>query len=74
MPGYAFKHVQFNMSKKSPKLITSYLEKSKKRTNTDLSPLEQERKSKKLNKGRTNMDQHNIQEPSEADGNLEENT
>ena len=61
------------MSKKSPKLITSYLEKSKKRTNTDLSPVEQERKSKKLNKRMTDMDQQNTQEPCEMEGKSEEN-
>ena len=40
----------------SPKLITSYLEKSKKRNNSALSPFEQEHQNKKPNKGIFKMD------------------
>ena len=41
---------------KSPKLITSYLENSKKRNNSALSPVEQEHQNKKPNKGIIKMD------------------
>ena len=43
---------------KSPKLITAYLEKSKKRNNSVLSLMEQEHQSKKLNKGNMEMEKY----------------
>ena len=42
-------------SRDSPKLITAYLEKSKKRDNRVLSPVEQEHQSKKPNKGKKDV-------------------
>ena len=42
-------------SRDSPNLIMAYLEKSKKRDNRVLSPVEQEHQSKKPNKGKTNV-------------------
>ena len=43
-------------NKNSPKLITSYLENSRKRNNSILSSVEQEHQNKKHNKGIANMD------------------
>ena len=43
----------------SPKLITSYLEKSKKRNNSALNPVEQEHQNKKPNTGIVKMDKEN---------------
>ena len=45
-------------SRDSPKLITAYLEKSKKRNNRVLSPVEQEHQSKKPNKGKKDINEN----------------
>ena len=53
------------MSKKninSPKLITSYLDKSKKRNNSALSPVKQEHQNKKPNTGIVKMDKEGLNE------------
>ena len=50
-------------NKDSQNLITSYLEKSKKRNSSVLSPVEQEHQSKKANKGEAKMDSTSEMQP-----------
>ena len=52
-------------SRDSPKLITAYLEKLKKRDSSVLNPVEQEHQSKKPNKGKKDVDKNMASVPNE---------
>ena len=57
-------------SRDSLKLIMAYLEKSKKRYNRVLSPVEQEHQSKKPNKGKKDVNKNMALVPNEEKSNL----
>ena len=67
-------HAHVNIStdnKDSQNLITSYLEKSKNRNSSILSPVEQEHQSKKANTGETKVDSTPEMQPKQNETNVD---